>query len=346
MAKSIGALKEGILEKVGVLDIQIVKKISNDSYIVGDEKDHIVLVSDQSLQVGSAYRLIKPSFSEMKIRKNPKFGVVKIEKKITVKPLKKKDEDSMCSSITNDEKGSNDNIRNDFALVDSLGVGAIVQDIKLLVVRKSAIIQGKFGNFRIVACKDIQNQKNDVNLYRNLVEMVEVGVIYTFTKLKVCNLKKDDDDFHRLATTSNTRISKASLDDQKEFEERKVRIGDFIVKGTIIGISELNIYQSCSVCRCKVDDEDFCRKCNKKVGNKREGFHLVMYIQPDNQEEEVAEIFSFNSILDLKIENPEEITEENLNKMMMDMKCEAEYEVDRFKDDGTFKLVKFQMLLS
>ena len=104
MAKSIASFKNGSVDKVGVLDIKVIKKISDDCYIVGDEKDHIVLVSEQTLQSGLAYRLIKPSYEEMKLRKNPKFSAVKIEKDITTKTLVKKDEDILCASVTKDEK--------------------------------------------------------------------------------------------------------------------------------------------------------------------------------------------------------------------------------------------------
>ena len=343
MAKSLGDFKDGIVDKVGVLDIHIVKQISDDHYIVGDKKDYMLLVSEQNLQSGSAYRLIKPSFLETKLRKNPNFAAVKLGNKIKTKPLTKSDEDVLCANIAIDEKSSYKKIENDFALVDSLGVGSITEEIKLMVVKKSTIIHGKFGNYRIVTCKDIKNQKNSVNLYRNLIDMVEVGEIYIFTKLKVSNLRKEEDDFNRIATTYSSRINKASTADKKEFEEKNVMIGDFIVKGTIIGISELNIYQSCKVCWCRVDDADFCRKCNTKAENVKTDFHLVMYIQQNDQEDEVLEIFAFQSILDLKIADSKDITEENLNKIMMEKKCEAEYDVDKFRDDGKFKLVKFVM---
>ena len=68
-----------------------------------------------------------------------------------------------------------------------------------------------------------------------------------------------------------------------------------------------------------------------------------MYIQQNDQEDEVLEIFAFQSILDLKIADSKDITEENLNKIMMEKKCEAEYDVDKFRNDGKFKLVKFVM---
>ena len=346
MAKSIADLKDGIQEKVGVHDIQIVKQISADHYIVGDKNDHIVLISEQNLQSGSAYRLIKPSFSEMKLRKNPKFATVKMENKIKTKPLSKKDEEVLCENIVIDKKNSCNKIENDFALVNSLGVGAICQEIKLMVVKKSKVISGKFGNYRILGCKDIKNQKNSVNLYRNLIDMVEVGKIYIFTKLKVANLKKEEDEFNRIATTNSSSIIEASKADEKEFEEKNVRIGDFIAKGTIIGISKLNIYQSCKDCWCKVNDDDFCWKCNRKAENLKTDFNLVMYIQQNDQEDEVIEIFSFHSILNLEIVDDKDITEENLNKMMMEKKCEAEYDVDKYLDDEKFKLVKFVMFSS
>ena len=226
--------------------------------------------------------------------------------------------------------------------MNSLGVGGISDEIKLLVVRRSNLIQGKFGNYRIVTCKDIKNKKNSVNLYRNLLEAVEVGEVYNFTKLKVNNYKKEGEEFNRIGTTISSRITKASLAEKKEFQKANVRLGEHVTRGSIVGISQLSIYQSCKVCWCKVDADDICRKCNKKAENTKTDFHLVMYVQPDEQEEEIVEIFCFNSTLNLKILNSPEITEENLNNMMMEKKCEAEYD----EDDGKLKLVKFLMFSS
>ena len=345
MAKTISSLKGGLLDdKIGVLDIQVVKKINEDSYIVGDKKDHLILVSDQSLQTGSAYRLIKPSYSDMTLRTNAKFAAIKLENKITTKALKKEDEEILRAKMTVPENSVNNRVQTDFGLVDSLGVGGIADDIKLMVVQKSSIIQGKFGNYRIVTCKDIKNQKNNLNLYRNLQDMVDVGEIYKFTNLKVSNYKREEDEFNRIGTTVSTRIIKGSADDIKEFKDAKVTVGEHIVKGTIIGISDLNTYQSCVVCWCKVDNESFCRKCNKKVENTKPDFNLVMYVQSSDQEDEIVGLFSFNSTLDLKLGNNTDMTDDNLNKIMMEKKCEAEYDVDKTRDDGKFKLVKFHML--
>ena len=174
--------------------------------------------------------------------------------------------------------------------------------------------------------------------------MVEVGEIYTFTKLKVSNYKKELDDFNRLGTTFGSRIIKASAADKKEFESAKVMIGDHVIRGVIIGVSELNIYESCKVCWSKVDDEKFCKKCNQKVENVKPDFNLIVYVQSEEQEDEVLDIFSFKSTLDLKIEEGMEISEENLNRLMIGNKCEAQYNVDKSRDDERSKLVNIQMI--
>ena len=49
MAKSIACLKSGSVEKVSMIDLKVIEKVSEDHCIVSDGKDHIVLVSEQKL---------------------------------------------------------------------------------------------------------------------------------------------------------------------------------------------------------------------------------------------------------------------------------------------------------
>ena len=90
--------------------------------------------------------------------------------------------------------------------------------------------------------------------------------------------------FFRLGTAYASRIVKNGRQEKEEFEKAGVMIGDQKVDGTIIGISKVNIYESCENCSCKVDEESFCRKCNKKVDNKKKDFNLVLYIQDNDQD--------------------------------------------------------------
>ena len=121
-------------------------------------------------------------------------------------------------------------------------------------------------------------------------------------------------------------------------------IGDKKIEGTIIGISELNVYESCSACWCKVNDESFCRKCNQRVDIKKEDFNIVMYIQDDEQEDEILDIFSFKSTLELTNIEKVEINEDNLNERLIGLKCVAEYYIDKTRDAEKMRLVKFNMI--
>jgi hypothetical protein len=344
MALRIEDLKNGKAEKVNTLEIKIMKKVSDDKYIVADETAHTLLVSDQSLQEGSAYKLIKPSYGDSELRKNPKFAAIKVERKIKTKALKTEDEQILVAGLKDAGRKKTSKLINDFGSVDALGVGGTTEEIKLMVVSISSVISGKFGTYRIVNCKDFKNQKNSVNLYRSLQDVVEVGGVYMFTKLKVQNFKKEDQDFNRLGTTHATRILNEGKQGKDDFKEAGVMLGDKEVKGTIIGISELNVYESCSTCWCKVNDESFCRKCNQRVDIKKNDFNIVMYIQDDEQEDEILDIFSFKSTLGLTDIEKAEINEDNLNERMIGLKCVAEYYIDKTRDAEKLRLVKFNMI--
>ena len=242
MATSIENLKNGKAQKVNVIEIKIIHKVSDEHYIVADETAHALLVSDQNLKEGSAYKLIKPSYEDSELKKSPKFAAIKLERNMKTKELKTADEKYLTKSIKHNEKQTNSKIVNDFASVDILGVGATTEEITLMVVKMSSIINGKYGTYRIITCKDIKNKTNSVNLYRNLQNVVEVEEIYKFSKLKVNNFKKDDEDFFRLGTAYASRIVKCGKQEKEEFEKAGVMIGDQKMDGTLIGISELNVY--------------------------------------------------------------------------------------------------------
>ena len=343
MATRIDELKNGSTEKVHVLEVKIVKKVTEDYYIVADETAHTLLVSNQSLKEGSAYKIIKPSYEDSKLRKSSKFAAVKLERNIKIKVLKTEDEKVLIASIQHDGEETKSKIMNDFGSVDALGVGGITEEITLMVITKSSVINGKYGTYRIITCKDIKNTKNDINVNRNLQNLVEVGGVYIFTRLKVNNFKKEGTDLYRLGTTYASRIFNEGKQGKDEFEKAGIKQGDNEVKGTIIGISELNVYESCKNCWCKVEEESFCRKCNKKADDTKEDFNLVMYIQDNEQEDEILDIFSFKSTLGFTEIETIEINEDSLNNRMIGQTCVAEYNIDKNRNGEKWRLVKFIM---
>ena len=121
-------------------------------------------------------------------------------------------------------------------------------------------------------------------------------------------------------------------------------IGDKGIIGTIIGISELNVYESCKTCWCRVEDESFCKKCNQKVDTNKEDFNLVMYVQDNAEDEEKLDIFSFKSMLGLSDIDKMQINEDNLNEKMNGHKCVAQYKIEKNNDAEKLRLVKLNMI--
>ena len=341
METSIERLKNGESLKVNMLEVKVVKRVSENCYIVGDKKGNMLLDSEQYLKEGTVYKLIKPLFENMRLRRNPKFAAIKIEKDMKTKTLEHGEEDKLCKNIK--EPKLLPKISNNFKLVDALGVGSVADEIKVMVVSRSSVIAGKFGEYRIITCKDVMNQKNSINLYRNLMNVTEVGEIYTITKIKVSGFKKGDDEFNRVGTSYSSRIIHGTADDKLEFERAEVTLGDKAARGTILGISELKVYESCVVCWCRVDTDNECRKCKRKVESKKADFNLVMYVGVADDDDEVLDIFCFKSTLNLKDTNDMEISEENLNKHLEGKMVQVEYDVEKNREDGKLRLVRFKL---
>ena len=339
METSVECLKNWEAQKVNMLEVKVIKKVSENFYIVGDKKGHVLLESEQGLKEGTVYKLIKPLLENMGLRRNPKFAAIKMEKDIKTKTLNQGEEDKLCESIK--KAKCVPKINNNFKLVDALGVGSVADRIKVMVVNRSSVIAGKFGNYRIITCKDVMNQKNSINLSKNLMNMVEVGEIYTITKIKVSNFKKEDTEFRRVGTTFSSKIIKGTADDKVEFEIAEVTLGDKAARGTILGISELKVYESCVVCWCKVDADNECRKCMKKVEDKKADFNLVMYVGIEDDNNEVLDLFCFKSTLNLKDIDEMDVSEENLNKVLEGKMCQVEYDVDKNGEDEKLRLVRF-----
>ena len=340
MTSTIGMLKAGKLHKVNIVEVKIVKKVADECYIITDGSDHILLESPQKLTEGLTYKLIKPSYADGKLSRNAKFAAIKSEKKIHSKDLKPVEEKKLLENMGSSTKPE---IVNNFERVNNLGAGNSSGEIVLLVVSKSSVIEGKFGTYRIITCKDIKNQKNSINLYKNLQNSVNVGDIYKFTNLKVNNFKKEDQEFNRLGTTNSSRILNVGDKEKLEFKNAGVKLGDHEIRGVIIGISEVNMYESCIKCWCKVDQDDFCRKCNKKVENKKMDFNVNLYIQNEDDETDIKDMFSFKSTLSLTGDKKDDITEDSLNSDLVGKKCVAQYNIDKTKEDETLKLVKIIM---
>ena len=68
-----------------------------------------------------------------------------------------------------------------------------------------------------------------------------------------------------------------------------------------------------------------------------------LYIQDDEQEDEILDIFSFKSTLGFTEIETIEINEDSLNNRMIGQTCVAEYNIDKNRNGEKWRLVKFIM---
>ena len=184
-------------DQINVIDVKVIKYISDDYYIVGDNSGFIILVSDQKLTEGQGYKLIKPKFQDDQLKKNPKFSMIKAEN-IKTKNLSNYETERLLKSIPKTVGTNVNEITNDLEKIDSAGVNSISGEVFLLVCNISRLIEGRFGNYKIITVKDIKKNKNDMNLYRHCTNMTEKGEIYKFSNVKVTSFKKEGEIFLRV----------------------------------------------------------------------------------------------------------------------------------------------------
>ena len=181
-------------DQVNIIDVKVMKYISDDYYIVGDISGFMILVSDQRVNEGQAYKLIKPKLTDQKIKKKPKFAMIKVEN-VKTKILTNEQTENLTSWIKPTVEKDDDETMNDLEKIDSLGLNGISAEIVLLVCNVSRLIEGRFGNYRIIKVKDIKNNQNDMNLYKQWKDIPEKGEVYKFSNLKVTSYKSKDEKF-------------------------------------------------------------------------------------------------------------------------------------------------------
>ena len=86
--------------------------------------------------------------------------------------------------------------------------------------------------------------------------MIEPFQAYCFTKIKITDYKPND--FHRLATTRFTVITKASADASAAFAD--VTVAEKVICGSVVGIGDVTEYMSCSEHKkkCVMKDTALC----------------------------------------------------------------------------------------
>ena len=319
------------------LDIKVYQKINDNFYIIIDETGHVLLETNQVLELNIVYKLMKPNFSNKALQTNPKLKMLKTKGKLEGAKLTKseiKQYEETVSALVPKQDNKQKKQLNNFTKCEALNENDQIEMLTVLIVSKSRDIEGKYGNYQIVTAKDSEGKKNSLNIYHDKSKIVQAQKILTFTALKRTSYKSNDGDFHRLATKWNTRIFEAKEPEKNEFID--VLIGDEKCTVLILGYADLNVYESCQKC-CSKLSEEYCKKCQKNVaGNKRNDFYVTLYGQDIKSEEKIMDLFAFKK--DLQIESEENADFEKTLEELTGKTVLIEY--NHPEGDEKFKLVK------
>ena len=328
--------KDGVERIETTLDLKIITKITNNIYVVGDETGSALLETSQDLQEGTVYKILKPFFTNDTFQANPKFKILKTKKTLMTKSLTKKEFKKYQEMAS--EKKVTENIRTadlmNFDKCESFNENKPIETITVLIISKSRDIEGKYGKYSIVTAKDCEGKKNSLNIYHDKNGIVRIGKLLTFIMLKKTAFKPNDQEFHRLATSYQTRIFEAKEQEKNMF--KNVFLGDEKSKVGILGYDNLNCYDSCKKCSSKLI-EHFCKKCQKQNDEKTQDFYVTLYVQDAENEENIMNVFAFKKDLNVEFEEETEIL-----KILDDLVGKTltiEYNKPEV-EDGRYKLVK------
>ena len=271
-----------------ILIIQVIRKLKPCVFIVGDSSGLALLDitenphHEKELKVTSTVKLLKPVAKDKQtINTNKKFKPMQTKQDLNISPS---EEDILKLNVTNEEiQPKSDSIT--FQTIMTNTSQTIISLIIVLITNVSKIIETKMGKYQIIGVMDKDSKKLSLNLYDANIGKLEFGNIYRITKVKKLMIKKEEGTELRLTTTKFTKISKE--DNEADFEN--VRLAENLIKGTILGYSEINIYLSCQKHWNKLSDDGECPKCEGSPTKTKSDFNTDLYVQ----DEDTTDIKSF-----------------------------------------------------
>lgn len=319
-------------EKVKVLHVNIVEKISQGKYIVADLTGMAIMkIEDETHQkqaeLGKAIRVMKPKkVSQHIIACNTKLSPMKTKAiKMNVVDGKLKELQNLGKEMSEINPGlSFDDIKCNY------GETAVIPEILTYVTSLSKVIDGKYGPYQISNLRDCNGSAVSINLYKGSIDGVEVNKVYRLNKIRKTTIK--DESGLRLGTTNFTKIQKATDDETKLFENTK--IADHKIEGDCLMINEFHYYKSCMKHSAKLDEENCCTMCGQ-IDEKcsRKDFRCNLIIEGDhkNQDKKITE-----SDDDIEEEEDEEEDEKKDHEVcVMIFKRHVDIEINSDDDEDT-----------
>ena len=310
-----------------ILELVVLKEIDKYSYVVGDSSG-LTLLSVSSnpshakeIKIGATLKLLKPIVIDNKtLETNKNFKPLKSKKDIILTPSV--EDLAKFETMTNDIKV--DSKLKTFKSVKENHSQTNISSLTVMITNVSRIIETKTGSYQISGMMDVEGQKASINLYEKNIDKLEVGSIYTLTKIKKTIIRKDGKHEMRLATTKFTTISEAIEDNKLQFGN--ISLGESQMEGKILGFSEINIYNSCDKHWSKLDDEDICPKCEGPAMKIKVDFHTELYIQDSTSDEMKSFLIFKRQIIKMINETDEKDLIEKRLADLEGLDCTIEYD--------------------
>ena len=332
MSDTIKSLLDGGKLKTSMIQVQLIKQISSNSYIIAD-KSMVAILDIQDapshsnhLNQGCWYKLIKCNKGEKNtIKTNKLFKPVKTLVKNELPDMSaqvQKLENAIVSSATSKKY-------EDLQTISMKPNQAKIDKLTVKVITKSRVITTSKGNYQICNIKDCKGDNSSINLYSKHLNRLEPFKIYTITNLRKGEVIKNEETKMRLHTNSFTKIEDGTIEDSMNFKQ--IGNGDQSVTGTVIGYGDISIYQSCKLHYKKIDENLKCPNCETELNKdgilddcRTELFIEAEKGDKDEEESDVKEILIFKRVLAIK---EGENIEEHLNELTGHM-VKIDYNID------------------
>ena len=336
---------EKFLENGGMkLKIHILKKINDENYIGGDETKILHIKNgnlSNELTEGMSYMVIKPEKQDDDtLVLNPKFKPVKTAK------LSLKSKSKLVDEIANKIKIKKDVVVEvesgmTLEMIETKEANKKLSKMTAKCLNISKLIPSKYGEFRIVKLRDLDNKKGDINLYKHTKNKMEVGKVYHIENFKVSNYKSEGSEFRRLGTLPITLITEVSQSEENKYKH--IRLGDDEGEAVCIGIGKTHGYFGCANCWKKVEEiATTCTHCYTSTATKTMEFSTELYFE---MESEIITLQGFRRHFHpLKIDSIEtDKIEESLEQELVGNTLDVEF--NEGDEDNVKKLVKVNKIL-
>ena len=300
--------------------VNIIQLLSYNQFIVADSTGLAIMQVDEKIkkeiEVGQGLKLVKP-------RKIDDISFIMENASVRTKPmvlrkLDKTEMEELSQKAANVQKTQKPKYTEFNSIINNYGENTIVDTVLIMVSKISRLIQGRFGDYRIVSIIDATSAPLTMNLYVPFLEKLEENQVFVLTNLKKKILEHDKS--VRLTTTRFTKIESPSLDEKELFH--KYKEVKHAIEGYCIMYTDLSCYQSCPKHKTKLNDDRYCNGCKTKRSDSNRDFHCFLHVDHHN---DLTPILIFKSHLSISGNMSELDTEHLLELLVINQKIKVHF---------------------